>query len=63
MFMDALSVDEDVAAVLVEEGFTTLEEIAYVPLEEIMAIEGFDEEIVTELRNRAKDALLTRDCQ
>ena len=59
-FMDALSVDEDVAAVLVEEGFTTLEEIAYVPLEEIVAIEGFDEEIVDELRNRAKDALLTR---
>jgi N utilization substance protein A len=59
-FMSALSVDEDVAAVLVEEGFTTLEEIAYVPLEEIVAIEGFDEEIVDELRNRAKDALLTR---
>ena len=59
-FMEALSVDEGVAVVLVEEGFTTLEEIAYVPLEEIMAIEGFDEEIVDELRNRAKDALLTR---
>ena len=58
--MEALSVDEGVAVVLVEEGFTTLEEIAYVPLEEIMAIEGFDEEIVDELRNRAKDALLTR---
>jgi len=59
-FMDALSVDEDVAAVLVEEGFTTLEEIAYVPIEEMTAIEGFDEEIVLELRNRAKDALLTK---
>jgi N utilization substance protein A len=59
-FMDALSVDEDVAAVLVEEGFTTLEEIAYVPIEEMTAIEGFDAEIVEELRNRAKDALLTR---
>jgi N utilization substance protein A len=59
-FMEALSVDEDVAAVLVEEGFTTLEEIAYVPIEEMTAIEGFDEEIVQELRNRAKDALLTR---
>jgi len=59
-FMEALEVDEDVAAVLVEEGFTTLEEIAYVPIEEMTAIEGFDEEIVQELRNRAKDALLTR---
>jgi len=59
-FMDALSVDEDVAGVLVEEGFTTLEEIAYVPIEEIVAIDGFDEEIVGELRNRAKDALLTK---
>jgi N utilization substance protein A len=59
-FMETLEVDEDVAAVLVEEGFTTLEEIAYVPIEEMMAIEGFDEEIVEELRNRAKDALLTK---
>ena len=52
--------DQDVAAVLVEEGFTTLEEIAYVPLEEILAIEGFDAEIVQELRKRAEDALLTK---
>jgi len=59
-FMVALSVDEDVAMVLVEEGFTTLEEVAYVPIEEMLAIEGFDEEIVDELRNRAKDALLTK---
>lgn len=59
-FMEALAVDEDVAAVLVEEGFTTLDEIAYVPIEEMTAIEGFDEEIVEELRNRAKDALLTK---
>lgn len=59
-FMQALDVDEDVAAVLVEEGFTTLDEIAYVPLEEMTAIEGFDAEIVEELRNRAKDALLTK---
>jgi N utilization substance protein A len=59
-FMEALSVDEDVAAVLAEEGFTSLEEIAYVPIEEMTTIEGFDEEIVTELRNRAKDALLTK---
>ncbi len=59
-FMESLSVDEDVATVLVEEGFTTLEEVAYVPIEEMLAIEGFDEEIVEELRNRAKDALLTK---
>ena len=58
-FMNALDVDEDVALVLVEEGFTTLEEVAYVPLEEMMGIEGFDEEISEELRARAKDALLT----
>ena len=59
-FMEALSVDEDVAAVLVEEGFINLEEIAYVPVEEMTAIEGFDDEIVEELRNRAKDALLIK---
>lgn len=58
-FMNALDVDEDVAVVLVEEGFATLEEVAYVPLEEMMGIEGFDEEISEELRARAKDALLT----
>ncbi|MCG3170794.1 MAG: Transcription termination/antitermination protein NusA [Pseudomonadales bacterium] len=59
-FMKALDVDEDVAFVLVEEGFTTLEEIAYVPLEEMMAIEGFDKDTAEELRARAKDALLTQ---
>lgn len=59
-FMQALDVDEDVAGVLVEEGFTTLEEVAYVPLEEMLDIEGFDEEIAEELRSRAKDALLTQ---
>ena len=58
-FMTQLDVDEDVALVLVEEGFTTLEEIAYVPIEEMIAIEGFDEDIVEELRNRAKSALTT----
>ena len=58
--MESLDVGEDVAEVLVEEGFTTLEEVAYVPLEEMMAIEGFDEEIAQELRARAKDALLTQ---
>jgi N utilization substance protein A len=59
-FMDSLQVDQDVATVLVEEGFTSVDEIAYVPLEELLAIEGFDEEIVQELRTRAKDALLTK---
>jgi len=59
-FMHALDVDEDVAFVLVEEGFTSLEEIAYVPLEEMMAIEGFDRDTAEELRARAKDALLTQ---
>ena len=57
--MAALDVDEDVAVVLVEEGFTSIEEVAYVPLEEMSAIEGFDEDIAEELRARAKDALLT----
>jgi transcription termination/antitermination protein NusA len=58
-FMQQLDVDEDVATVLVEEGFTTLEEIAYVPIEEMKSIEGFDEDIVEELRSRAKSALTT----
>ncbi|WP_299982294.1 transcription termination factor NusA [uncultured Pseudoteredinibacter sp.] len=60
LFMEALDVDEDVAGVLVEEGFTSLEEVAYVPLEEMLNIEGFDEDIAEELRARAKDALLTQ---
>jgi N utilization substance protein A len=57
--MNALDIDEDVATVLVEEGFTSVEEVAYVPLEEMSAIEGFDADIAEELRARAKDALLT----
>jgi len=60
IFMQALDVDEEVADILVQEGFTNLEEIAYVPIEEIAQIQDFDEEIANELRNRAKDALLTR---
>ena len=59
MFVEKLDVDEESAEVLVQEGFTSLEEIAYVPLDEILAIDGFDEEIANELRDRAKDALLT----
>ncbi len=60
LFCEQLDVDEEVADILVEEGFTTLEEVAYVPLEEMTAIDGFDEEIAEELRARAKDALLTQ---
>ena len=48
------------AELLVEEGFTSMEEIAYVPIEEMLAIEGFDEEVVEQLRTRAKDRLLTQ---
>jgi transcription termination/antitermination protein NusA len=59
-FMTALDVDEEVATVLVEEGFTSLEEVAYVPLDEMLQIEGFDEDLAEELRARAKDALLTQ---
>jgi N utilization substance protein A len=59
LFVEQLDVDEEVAEILVEEGFTSLEEVAYVPLEELSGIEGFDEEIAEELRARAKDALLT----
>lgn len=59
-FVKKLDVDEEVAEVLVQEGFTSVEEIAYVPLDEILMIEGFDEEISNELRTRAKDALLTQ---
>lgn len=60
-FMKQLDVDEDVAIVLVEEGFTTLEEVAYVPIEEMIAIDGFDEDIVEELRTRAKNAITTME--
>ena len=59
-FMEKLDIDQDIAAVLVEEGFSSLEEVAYVPLEEMVGVEGFDEEIAEELRSRAKDALLTQ---
>lgn len=60
VFMNELGVDQELAEVLAEEGFTTLEEIAYVPVEEMLGIDGFDEEIVDQLRSRAKDVLLTR---
>jgi len=60
LFMDKLDVDEEVANVLIEEGFSTLEEVAYVPINEMLEIEAFDENIVNELRSRAKDALLVQ---
>lgn len=59
VFMSRLDVDEEVANILIEEGFSTLEEVAYVPLAEMLEIEAFDEETVNELRNRARNVLLT----
>jgi N utilization substance protein A len=59
LFMEKLDVDEEVADILVQEGFTTLEEVAYVPLNEMLEIEAFDEQTVNELRTRARNALLT----
>ncbi|MCO4862428.1 transcription termination factor NusA [Cupriavidus sp. WGlv3] len=61
LFMSKLDVDEEVADILIEEGFSTLEEVAYVPISEMMEIEAFDEDTVNELRNRARDALLTME--
>jgi transcription termination/antitermination protein NusA len=60
VFMDKLDIDEDVAELLVSEGFTSLEEVAYVPIDELLSIDGFDEDIAKELRDRARDALLTQ---
>jgi len=59
LFMEKLDVDEEVARILVDVGFTTLEEVAYIPLEEMLEIEEFDRETVEELRNRARNVLLT----
>jgi N utilization substance protein A len=61
LFVDKLDVDEEVADILIAEGFTSLEEVAYVPLQEMLEIESFDEDTVNELRARAKDALLTME--
>jgi N utilization substance protein A len=61
MFMEQLAVDEEVAAILVQEGFSSIEEVAYVPVGEMQNIEEFDEEIIEELRNRARDALVIRE--
>lgn len=59
LFMNRLNVDQEVADILIEEGFSALEEIAYVPINEMLEIEAFDEETVNELRTRARDALVT----
>ena len=60
LFMEDLDVDEDIAVILVQEGFSTIEEIAYVPNSELLQIEEFEEAMVEELRGRARDVLLTR---
>ncbi|WP_374326372.1 transcription termination factor NusA [Azonexus sp.] len=59
VFMEKLDIDEELADLLIEEGFSTLEEVAYVPLAEMLEIDGLDEDIVNELRNRARNVLLT----
>lgn len=60
VFMEKLDVDEEVADILVQEGFSSLEEVAYVPINEMLEIEAFDEDTVNELRSRARNALLTQ---
>ncbi|MBE9562871.1 MAG: transcription termination/antitermination protein NusA [Proteobacteria bacterium] len=60
LFMDDLEIDKEIAEILLQEGFSSLEEVAYVPFNEMLNIEEFDEELVKELRTRAKDTLLTR---
>ncbi len=58
--MEQLDVDEEIAVILAQEGFSSVEEIAYVPTHELLEIEEFDESVVEELRGRARDVLLTR---
>ena len=59
LFMNKLDVDEEVADILIDEGFTTVEEVAYVPINEMLEIDAFDEDTVNELRDRARNVLLT----
>jgi N utilization substance protein A len=61
LFMEKLDVDEEVAQILIDEGFSNLEEVAYVPLNEMLEIESFDEDTVNELRRRARDAIVTEE--
>ena len=60
LFIDKLQVDEEIANILVQEGFSTLEEVAYVPASELLSVEEFDADLIEELRARARDALLTQ---
>jgi len=61
LFMEKLDVDEEVADILVQEGFNSLEEVAYIPINEMLEIEQFDEEFVNEVRSRARNALLLQN--
>ena len=61
LFMEKLDVDQEIADILIDEGFSSLEEVAYVPIQEMLEIESFDEDTVNELRARAKDALVTME--
>jgi len=63
VFVTGLDIDDDLAIQMVDEGFTSLEEVAYVPMEEMLDIDGFDEDLVNELRSRAKEALLNQALQ
>jgi transcription termination/antitermination protein NusA len=58
--MEQLDVDEEIAVILVQEGFSSIEEVAYVPTQELLEVEEFDEGMVEELRGRARDVLITR---
>ena len=60
LFIEKLEVDAEIASILVQEGFSSIEEIAYVPESELLSVEEFDENVVEELRARARDALLTQ---
>lgn len=63
VFVTGLDIDDDLAIQMVDEGFTSLEEVAYIPMEEMLDIDGFDEDLVNELRSRAKEALLNQALQ
>ena len=61
IFMEQLDIDDEMAAILVQEGFSSIDELAYIPESEMLSIEEFDAELVNELRGRARDVILTRD--
>ena len=60
LFIEQLDVDEEVADILIDEGFSSVEEVAYVPIEELLSVDGFDEDLVNELRSRARNSLLVQ---